>query len=87
MTAYSCIGILGGSIGGGEMLLVMAVALILFGSKNLPKIARSLGRAMEEFRRAAREVSSEIMKAGDLPPPPGARKPSDPKDGKGDQAS
>jgi len=87
MTAYSGIGILGGSIGGGELLLVMAAALLLFGSKNLPKIARSLGRALEEFRRAAREVSSELMKAGDAPPPPGARKPSDPKDGKGDPAS
>ncbi|MFH0880278.1 MAG: twin-arginine translocase TatA/TatE family subunit [Lentisphaerota bacterium] len=53
----------GGAPGGGEILVILAVALLLFGSKNLPKIARGLGRAMEEFRRATRQVSTEIMHA------------------------
>jgi sec-independent protein translocase protein TatA len=57
---------LGESLGVGELLLVLTVALLLFGSKNLPKVARSIGKAMEEFRRAAREVSSEILH-GDEP--------------------
>jgi len=55
---------------GGEMLLVLLVILLLFGSKNLPKMARTLGRTLEEFRRAAREVSDEIMHAEDEPPKP-----------------
>lgn len=58
----------GGSPGLGELLIIFVVALLLFGSKNLPKIARGLGRAMEEFRRAARQVTDEITKADREPP-------------------
>ena len=87
MIAHPVMGILGGSMGGGEVMLILAVALVLFGSKNLPKVARSLGRALEEFRRAAREVSSEIMKAGDDQPPPGARKLPEKSDKKEDPPS
>ena len=50
-------------IGGTEVILILLVALLLFGAKNLPKIARNLGRSVEEFRRAAREVSREVMNA------------------------
>lgn len=50
---------------GGEMLFVLLVILLLFGTKNLPGMARSLGRMLEEFRRAARDVSDEIMHAED----------------------
>ena len=53
----------GGMPGGGELLLVFVVVLLLFGSKNLPSIARTLGRTLEEFRRAARDVTDEIMRA------------------------
>lgn len=52
-------------MGGGEILVILAVGLLLFGSKNLPKIARNLGRAMEEFRRATRQVTQEIMREED----------------------
>lgn len=48
---------------GGEILVVLLVILLLFGSKNLPHMARTLGRMMEEFRRAARDVSDEILHA------------------------
>ena len=44
-----------------EILLVLVVALMLFGAKRLPEIARTLGKTMEEFRRAARDVTDEIM--------------------------
>ena len=59
-----------GAPSGGEILLVLLVVLLLFGSKNLPKMARTLGRTLEEFRRAAREVSDEIMHAEDEPKEP-----------------
>lgn len=52
---------------GGEVILVLLVVLLLFGSKNLPKMARTLGRTLEEFRRAAKEVSDEIIHADDEP--------------------
>ena len=75
--------ILGGSFGSGEVLLIFVVVLLLFGSKNLPTIARSLGKALEEFRRAARDVSDEIAR-GDQPPLKPkiqqAEKPKEPKD-------
>lgn len=48
---------------GGEILIVLLVVLLLFGSKNLPHMARTLGRMMEEFRRAARDVSDDILHA------------------------
>ncbi len=57
------------NIGGTEVILILVVALLLFGAKNLPKIARSMGKSVEEFRRAAREVSREVMMA-DQPDPP-----------------
>lgn len=68
----------GGSTGGGEVLLILLVALLLFGAKNLPQVARSIGKTLEEFRRAARDVRNEVMNAdleGEskpraLPPPP-----------------
>lgn len=56
---------------GGEILIIMLALLLLFGSKNLPAIARNLGKSMETFRKASREVTDEIMRA-DLkndPPP------------------
>ena len=66
IAASSPLAILGGSFGSGEVLLIFVVVLLLFGSKNLPAVARSLGKALEEFRRAARDVSNEIVR-GDPP--------------------
>jgi len=55
----------GGSPGAGEILLVLLVVLLFFGAKQLPSIARSLGRTLEEFRRAARGLSNDIMSNND----------------------
>ena len=44
-------------------MVVFAVILLLFGAKRLPSIARTMGRTLEEFRRAARDFSSNIMRA------------------------
>jgi sec-independent protein translocase protein TatA len=40
-----------GSIGGPELLIVLLIALLLFGGSRLPALARSLGQAKSEFRR------------------------------------
>lgn len=58
----------GSSIGAGEILLILGVVLLLFGAQRLPSIARSLGRALEEFRRSAHDLSRDIL--NDSPPPP-----------------
>ena len=57
-------------VGGGELLLVLVVALMLFGSKNLPKVARTFGRTTEQMRKAVREVKQEILRADVTPEPP-----------------
>ena len=44
----------------GEMLFLFFLALILFGPKKLPEIARQIGRFMNEFRRASYEFRSQI---------------------------
>jgi sec-independent protein translocase protein TatA len=43
-----------GSIGGPELLIVLAIALLLFGGTKLPSLARSLGQAKNEFHRGER---------------------------------
>lgn len=54
---------LGAGFSGGEILIVLVAVLILFGSKNVPHIARTIGKSMEEFRKATRGVTDEIMRA------------------------
>ncbi|NOZ55422.1 MAG: twin-arginine translocase TatA/TatE family subunit [Calditrichaeota bacterium] len=49
-----------GAIGMQELLVIFLVVLLLFGSKNLPELARSLGRGIQEFRRAAEDVKKEL---------------------------
>jgi sec-independent protein translocase protein TatA len=60
------------NVGGGEILLLLLFALLLFGSKRLPEIGRSLGRGMREFR----DSISGIERI-DSPPEPVALEPSD----------
>jgi sec-independent protein translocase protein TatA len=38
------------SVGGGELLILLAVILLLFGAKRIPDLARSLGKGVREFR-------------------------------------
>src|SRR3989442_10879042 len=46
--------------GGGEMVLILAVILILFGAKKLPEITRGLGEGVSQFRKSLGEVSKEL---------------------------
>ncbi len=50
-----------------EILLIMAVCLILFGSKKMPEIARSLGQGIREFKRATSEVTSTLLETEHTP--------------------
>jgi sec-independent protein translocase protein TatA len=51
-----------GGIGTWELVLILFIALMVFGSKKIPEIARGLGKGMAEFRRAARDVQREISR-------------------------
>jgi sec-independent protein translocase protein TatA len=46
-------------IGPGELLIVLALLLLLFGGSRLPSLARGLGSAMHEFRRGAAEGAGD----------------------------
>jgi sec-independent protein translocase protein TatB len=49
-----------------EILLLMAVALLIFGPKRLPEIGRTLGKAMGEFRRATTDLKRTLEYEADL---------------------
>lgn len=46
-----------------ELLVILAVALIVFGPSRLPELARSLGRAMNEFKRASTDLRQTLHEA------------------------
>ncbi|MBI4657476.1 MAG: twin-arginine translocase TatA/TatE family subunit [Verrucomicrobia bacterium] len=47
-------------LNGYEIILILTLALIFFGAKKLPELARGLGQGIREFRKASREVTSEV---------------------------
>jgi sec-independent protein translocase protein TatA len=53
------------SLGGNEILILLVLALILFGAKRLPELGRSLGQGMREFKKSISEVGDEVTKAGE----------------------
>ena len=57
-------------IGMTELLVILVVALIVFGPTKLPELARSLGKAMNEFRRASSDLRATFNEAVEPPPPP-----------------
>ena len=44
-----------GQIGVAEVVVIILILVILFGAKNLPKIAKSIAEAVREFRKASRD--------------------------------
>ncbi len=51
---------IGGKIGLWEILLILAVALIVFGPAKLPELGRSIGNGLREFRKATSELKDSI---------------------------
>jgi len=52
--------LIGGKIGLWEILLILAVALIIFGPAKLPELGRSIGNGLKEFRKATRELKESV---------------------------
>jgi Tat protein translocase TatB subunit len=79
-------------IGMPELLVIFVVALVVLGPKRLPEVARTLGKAMAEFRRQSSDIIDELqhqMRVEDEPvakaskpkaptPPAGTPPPSSP---------
>ena len=58
------------NIGFGELLLIMLVIVIFFGPKKIPEFAKSLGKGIAEFKKAMRDVQSELTKPDSPEKPP-----------------
>ncbi len=52
-------------IGWQEILIILIVVLILFGAKKIPELARSLGRASYEFKKAKEDIVKETRELQD----------------------
>lgn len=67
------------SIGPTEIGLLVLVVLLIFGPSQLPKLARGLGQALREFKKASREIQDEIEREEPPADKPPAEKPGAPK--------
>jgi len=56
-------------LGWPEIVAILAVVLLLFGAKKLPELARGLGKGINEFKKASRDVQDEIERSVEEPPP------------------
>ena len=49
-----------GSIGMPEMIVILVIALIVFGPRKLPELGRSLGKSLGEFKRASNDLRNTL---------------------------
>lgn len=74
-------------IGMSEMLIILAVALLVFGPNKLPEVAKSIARGLKELRRAGDDLRASVSfdidddrprpRAPSRPPPPAVGAPAD----------
>jgi len=57
--------------GGPEMLIILLVLVLLFGANKIPKLARSTGQAMGEFKKGREQVEDELEEMQDGDPAEG----------------
>lgn len=62
-----------GNIGGWEIFWIALVVLLLFGAKRIPEMMRSIGQGVKEFKKAARDITSDeeapAVTKSSTPPP------------------
>lgn len=56
-----------GRLGMGELLIILAVVLLIFGPSKLPALAKSMGQAVKEFRKGTQEVEDGLNKLANEP--------------------
>lgn len=62
-------------LGGAEMGVLLIIVLLIFGPSQIPKMARSIGEAMREFRKAQREITDELQRDEPAKKPPDSKPP------------
>jgi sec-independent protein translocase protein TatA len=51
--------------GGSEILVILLVALLIFGPRKMPEIGRSIGQALRELRRTSQDLMGQIERLGE----------------------
>lgn len=52
-------------IGGGELIFILFIVLMLFGSDKIPEMARAFGKTMRQLKDATNDIKSEIQKGAE----------------------
>ena len=52
-------------IGVQELLVILFIVLILFGAKKVPELAKGLGSALREFKKASKDIELDDVKSGE----------------------
>jgi TatA/E family protein of Tat protein translocase len=55
------------NLGFGELVLILIVALVIFGPGKLPEVGKAMGKTINEFKRASRDIQKEINEAAQKP--------------------
>ena len=55
-------------IGPTELIIIFFVILLLFGAKKLPELAKGMGKAMNEFKRASKDIETEFKESLEAEP-------------------
>ncbi len=66
------------NIGTGELLVILVIALLLFGANRIPEVARSLGKSINAFKAGLKELSEDAPEPREASrPEPEAKTPGD----------
>jgi sec-independent protein translocase protein TatA len=65
------------NIGPAEIIVILLIALIVFGPKRLPEIGKTVGKGLREFRKATQDIKDEFAQTMDDEDEPARSSPSD----------
>lgn len=53
-------------LGPTELVIILVIALIIFGPKRLPEMGKAIGKAINEFKRSSQEIQEQVTKSVSL---------------------